>query len=130
MLSDVTLPDSLKSIYYEAFTGCSSLKKLKIPKDVETIVVNFIGCDSLLSFEVDPKNKTFKSSNGILYSKNEMRLIACPPGKSGSLTIPDKVTRIEHNSFAGCNLLTEITLPHSVKKSKKVQSSLANHYKR
>jgi len=52
--------------------------------------------------------------DGVLYNKDKTILVAYPAGKTGSsFTIPNGVTSIEQNAFAGCVGLTSITIPNS-----------------
>ena len=64
---------------------------------------------------MDANNPNYSSSvDGVLFDKNQITLIQCPGGKTGSYTIPNSVTSIESYSFAGCFRLTTVTIPSSV----------------
>ena len=57
----------------------------------------------------------FKSVDGVLYSKDGKTLILCPRGRRGVYDVPDGVTRLDVRSFYGCNQLTKINLPYTLR---------------
>ena len=81
-VNSVVLSDGLKSIGSWAFNGCTSLKYVNIPSSVNKIGdLAFCGCSSL----------------------------------EGDLVIPDGVEKIAYQAFRGCSSLTSVTIPGSVK---------------
>lgn len=134
-ITKVIIPDSV--IYISsgpsgaAFDGCTNLTSVTLPDNTETRFdyTSFIGCTNLKEFVISDKSKNFTSVDGVVYSKDMTKLIHCPPGKSGSFTIPDTVTEIcgrcdyfhsdertYGHAFCGCTELTSITIPKSVTK--------------
>jgi hypothetical protein len=110
-----TIPNSVTSIGNEAFANCSGLTSVTIGSGVTSIGYGaFAGCSGLANIEVDPNNLTYTSVGGCLYDKNQTTLIQCPEGKSGSYTIPNSVTSIGNEAFAGCSSLTSVGIPASV----------------
>ena len=81
-LTSITIPKSVKSIGYEAFADCTKLKSVTIQNGVTSIGTRaFKGCESLTS-----------------------------------VTIPKSVTSVGHNAFVDCPMLTSVTIPKSVTK--------------
>ena len=113
--SSFAIPDSVTSIEFDAFAGCTSLTSITIPNRVTEIGSGaFGGCDSLTAITVASGNSVYSSQDGVLYNKDKTTLIQYPGGKTGAFTIPNSVTRIEQFAFSGCSSLTGITIPDSV----------------
>jgi len=91
-ITSVTLPSGIRSIYWLAFLGCTSLTAIN----------------------VDAQNTAFSSTDGILYDKYKTALIKYPGGKQGAFTIPNNITAISGMAFSNCIGLTSVTIPNSV----------------
>ena len=115
-LTTITIPDNVKSIGSYAFSSCDSLTSVMIGNGVESIGdVAFHGCSGLTAITVDENNTTYKSINGVLYTKDGKTLLIYPAGKPAtSFTIPDGVTSIGERAFYACKSLTSVTIPDSV----------------
>ena len=86
-----------------------------IPNSVTTIEWDaFSYCSNLTSIDVASENTTYASDNGVLFDKSKTTLIRCPEGKIGTYTIPNGVTIIGNSAFENCLNLTLITLPEGV----------------
>ena len=70
----------------------------------------FSGCTSLASISVDSENESFVLKDGILYSKDESKLIFVPGGISGSISVPSSVTSIDSGAFSSCISLADIAV--------------------
>ena len=102
-MTSVTIPKSVTSIDYWAFSNCRGLTSIDIPNSVISIGAHaFDHCSSLTSLTI-PNSVTsigthaFASCSGLT-----------------SVTIPNSVTSIEDYTFSGCNSLTSVTIPNSV----------------
>ncbi len=114
-LSDINIPASVTEIDIAAFGSCTSLTSIDIPANVTNIVeYAFDGCKNLASINVDDKNRTYASVDGVLYNKEKTILIQAPGKLQGVFTIPSGVTNIASGAFGLCEGLTGLEIPASV----------------
>ena len=120
-LTDVTITggDLLKS----AFSGCSSLVKIVIPNDIESIGSNtFKGCKSLTSINIP--NSVVEIDGGAFQNCTSLTSIVLPESLKtiGSvafqccsslknISIPDSVVEIGNNVFNGCVSMISMNSP-------------------
>ena len=100
-LITVVFPDDLEVIPANAFKNCTSLEEIVIPASVKTIDASaFAGCTSL-------ENITFEIEEIIKHDNND---------KDENVAIAYKgLEYIATGAFSGCESLTEITLPKTIK---------------
>ena len=129
-LESIELPDSIKTtydkygnvesygVYDRIFYGCSSLKSVKLPKDLEVIKDSmFEGCTSLKTIELPAgitkiEEEAFKDCSSL--SKIKLSGKVTEIGNNAfkdctqlvSAYIPGSVQKIGENAFTGCSLLT------------------------
>lgn len=97
-----------------AFSGSDAVN-LTIPASVVSVEHAAFDSATIASIDVDPANPLFASSDGILFDKDLCTLILCPPGRSGSLTVPEGTETIAAESFYGCTKLVSVSIPGTVK---------------
>ncbi len=103
IVGSVVIPDSVKTIKFNAFLGCSALTGINIPDSVTEIGSDaFSGCYALQSIII-PKCMT-TIGNGVFRGCSTLT----------GINISDSVTEIESNAFLGCSSLASITIPDGV----------------
>ena len=113
-LESVIIGDSAKSIGVSAFSECTSLKTVQFGKSIESFgEYAFEYCDKLESFTVSEDNKTFKSLNGVLLSKDSTALIKYA-GAAKEYVVPGDVKTIKTDSFDDNVHLKSLIVPDSV----------------
>ncbi|MDE7181810.1 MAG: leucine-rich repeat protein [Clostridia bacterium] len=101
----------LTAIGNNAFSACSSLKNITIPKWVTTIGdMAFNNCASLEGFTVASGNAVYRSENGHLIESATNTLIR---GVANG-TVPESVTSIAQGAFRRTSGITELFIPKTV----------------
>jgi hypothetical protein len=114
-LTNVTIGNNVSLIGNEALSFCTSLTGITIPDSVTVIGEGvFWYCSGLIGITVDEANSFYSSADGFLIDKVNNKLIQCPEGKAGSVTVPDSITVIGMWAFANCYNLTNVAIPFSV----------------
>ena len=102
-ITSVNIPNSVISIGYQAFQGCTQLTRITIPNSVTSIGEQaFLQCSGLTSVTI-PNSVT---------SISQKAFRDC--SSLTSVTIPNSITSIGHQAFLGCSSLTSVTIPNSV----------------
>lgn len=107
---DAVLPDEVTYIAPLAFEGANQMTSLTLNNKVKGIGDRaFLFCTALTKFVVPEANKSFSTIEGVLYSKDQTRLIAYPSGlKATSYTLGAKVTSIQPGAFLTPMLLSDV----------------------
>lgn len=122
----ITIPDSVTTIGYAAFSECTGLTSITIPNGVTSIASEaFAGCTSLISFTIPERVVAIERST--FYKCTSLTSISIPnsvisigdnafKGCSGltNIFIPNTVVSIGHFAFEGCTNLTSIAIPYGV----------------
>ncbi len=102
-ITELKIPDTVKTIGQYAFGGCTSLQKVTLPDSLTEIPFGaFAACESLEAIEV-PEGVT--TIGDAAFSK-------CVAAKT--LELPDSLTMIGNGSFEHCYSITEINIPENV----------------
>ena len=110
-LSNIVIPDSVSSIGEWAFSDCSSLKYMSIPKSVICLNGNpFVNWDGKL----ECLSPNFIYEDDVLFNKDKSKIISFRIQNIKSYIIPDSVTSIGNGAFSGCSSLSSIVIPESV----------------
>ena len=117
---EITIPDTIDgkkvtSIGNYVFEHCIGLESITIPENITNIEnMAFHICTNLESINVDVNNNIYSSIDGVLFNKEQDKIIFFPDNRFDSYEIPDSVTSIGNKAFYGCTNLTSITIPKSV----------------
>ena len=104
-LTSVTIPKSVTSIGSSAFFGCKGLTSVTIPENVTSIGTGaFTNCTGLTSLTYNARNCTTCGTS----------LYPAFPSNITTLTIGNEVKAIPAYAFQGCSGLTSVTIPESV----------------
>lgn len=115
IFDEIIIPNSVTKFNGASFRNLQNVKELNVPASVTSMGVGFACVSSkLMKINIASDNPNYTSVDGVVYSKDMTRIMACPAGRTGSYIIPESVTKIENNAFDGCNKLTGITIPESV----------------
>ena len=122
LITELTIPNSIRNIRNYAFYNCSGLTSITIPNSVTSIGERaFYYCTGLTNITIPNsvtsiENEAFRSCYGLtsITIHNSVTSIGkwAFSGCDGltSITIPNSVTSIENYAFSGCTGLTNITV--------------------
>lgn len=101
-----------------AFSNCHSFISITIPDSVVEIGKNpFPNCGYLKNIRVSPDSPALAVIDGVLFSKQDKRLVCYPNGlERNTYEIPKGIKIIGDSAFGSCENLVDITIPDSVTK--------------
>lgn len=102
----------VKRICRNSFWNCKGIRKIVLPKTLETIGYNpFVGCSNIEFVSESPNYIVYKNA---LYTNDKRRLV-CYPSQftKGEIYLPDETTVLERGAFSGSDKMTAIHL-HNV----------------
>ena len=118
-LEEVKLRNGVQKIEVGAFTNCTNLTSLDLPKSVKKIGYNaFVRCDKLASYNVAKENESYCDVDGVLYTKNKMKLVSYPRGKEAAdqtYVVDSSCKELEQSAFS-TDKLKKIILPNGLQK--------------
>ena len=130
-LTDIILPDELRTIGEGTFAFCSSLASIKVPENVTTIGnYAFYECSALNSIQWNAKKcRNWESYDQAPFYSIASQITSFEFGENvlviplgicdnmeniSSITIPRSVKTIEESAFYGCSGLSKINIPNNV----------------
>lgn len=97
------------------------VESIQIPSTIIKIGENIWIFHSLKFIGVDENNMNYSSDNGILYNKEKTELIQCPDSYTGKVKVLNGTKEIWRNGLSGCNQISGIEIPGTVKDIKEGQ---------
>lgn len=107
LVSATNIPYTLETIGNYAFAECSALEDIELPESIKSI-----GDNAFINTAYFNNEENWDES-GVLYVSNH--LIHAMRAIEGEYKIKEGTLSVGMNAFSGCNLLTGITIPSSVK---------------
>lgn len=133
---DFRIPESVISVWSDAFYFCQNLTSVYVPASVSSLCETTFCTCKLSSVDVSDDNVNFCSQDGVLFNKEKTQIIRYPQRRQGEyivpegvkqigelafncceitkVVIPDGVTSIGSSAFANCKKLTDVTLPGTI----------------
>lgn len=91
------------------------LESITLPASLTCLDGNPLSfCKNLTEINVSEENPVYCSKDGILCSKDMSGLVCFPCGRKGAVEIPEGVTSISGDAFAGCSGIQSLHLPASM----------------
>jgi BspA type Leucine rich repeat region (6 copies) len=114
-IAHINIHDSVKVINEYAFAD-TEIQSLYIPENIRDInFAAFEKMDLLKEIIVDPNNPHYTSSDGVLFSKDQSRLIKYPNAKEDkSYAIPDGVVTLDLLAITENKYIESLTIPNTV----------------
>lgn len=111
-VTEVTTPETLKFIGYNAFWDCQELVSISLGKSVETLGRGpFRMCNKLQTITVHEDNENFAVIDGVLYNYQLSSVIRCPQTLSGKVALPHSIRKINAYAFEWCTGIESIEIP-------------------
>ena len=111
----VELADSVKTIDKMAFFNCQNLESISIGSGLTSIGADaFTYCPSLKEIKVSSDNNSFKTQDGVLYSKDGSVLVKVPNDGRTEFAIPDGVVTLGIGAISDLDALKTLSIPKSV----------------
>ncbi len=115
--TEYTVPDSVIEIHTRAFLEVVNLERVTLHDGVADVgtVLAFCGCTALEAIIVSETHPVYSSRDGVLFSKDQARLICYPSGRPAEhYDIPQGVTSIAPDAFTGGSSLKSVSIPEGV----------------
>lgn len=108
---EYSIPEGTETFAEQIFNACKGLKAVTVPASLKLTGLQnyFEDCSELSAINVAEGNPNYKSSDGVLFSKNGKVMIFCPAGKDGGYIVPDDVVMISGAAAAHSKLSSVVT---------------------
>ena len=113
-IGSAVIPEGVTKISQWAFGESSGITSVTIPASVTSLEESVFVMSDIVEINVASGNANFKSTDGVLFTKNGSTLLVYPSAKAGAYTMPAGVTTIGDGAFAYTRAITTLTISASV----------------
>ena len=116
-LKDLEIMEGVVSLGNAVFYRCDSLESVTLPTSLTSVGLNpFADCVHLEKITVSFANPALVVIDGVLFTKEDMRLVCFPGGLVSvyNYTVPDGTKSIGSAAFYGCSSLMYVSIPEGV----------------
>ena len=112
-LKELHLPNSLKAIDWDTFSGCKSLTLYLGSQFTNFRKSQIAGVSAI---QVSPHNKKFSSKDGVLYDRHKKTLLNYPEYKTDqTFVVPKSVRHIQESAFRANEHIENVFFPKKLK---------------
>jgi len=112
-LTTIKLPYGLSYMGSKALQG-TNVTTLYLPENLEVENNAFGTMPKLREFQVERGNRFYTVEDGVLYDIKGTTLLYYPNAKTGAFSVPNGVTILQNDAFAGNSSLSSVTFPSSL----------------
>lgn len=112
-IRSIVIPESVETIGYNAFEGCSRLEKIDISDNFKNFS-RILDSSFTGSFSIKNNSESFVYENGVLYDKAKTKIIHADKWIEEAI-IPSTVISISNRAFSMCKMLTKIKINDGLK---------------
>jgi len=113
-----TVPSTVNEVYNRSFKDAKNLTSVTFRKNFLNTVdldYTFENCESLTAVNFADTHSSYKTVDGVVYTKDMNKICYVPNAKTGVYTIPAGVKAVEDSRvFKNCSKLTGIVFPESM----------------
>lgn len=107
------VPENVCYVQSHSFSGNKYLKRIRLSDNTQITGYSIFNCINLEKFELSPGNTKYFLTDGFLILEEGHQLTAVPNASSGK-RMPDTIRKIAGGAYAGCTLLTNISISETV----------------
>lgn len=112
-LQNISLGSDWTQIDFSMFRWSDSLQTISIPSKL-TRINGLKTLRSLTNIQVDANNQSYSAVDGVLYNKQQSRLLCVPRAVKGALVVPEGVKEIMWGALIDCPAVTDVDFPASL----------------
>ncbi|MDR1644017.1 MAG: leucine-rich repeat domain-containing protein, partial [Clostridiales bacterium] len=109
----VVIPEGVERIECSFYSP--EIETIEIPSTMKDIAAEaFLDLPNLRNIKISEKNTSFEFEDGFFVNTDSNELLACVPGDSLTISVPDTVAAIRESAFFNCVNVSTLRIPASV----------------